>query len=99
MNKKKTINTNSAKEIAESLNLNSLDAIEWEIRDALTDKIIEFVGASGITVTQLAKDSRTSRARITKILKGDPVGISLDVLFRVLGATGHRVQLKFLKAA
>lgn len=51
------------------------------------------------TITKRAKDSGTSRGRVTKILKGDTFGISLDVLFRVLAATGLRVKLSYQKAA
>lgn len=95
---KKVINKNSH-ELASSLGLSACDAVEWEIRHSVTQKIIEAASKKSLTVTQLAKESGTSRARITKILKEDSIGISLDVLFRVLGATGYRVKLSYSKAA
>lgn len=97
--KKKTVTNKNAKELANSLGLSSSDAVEWEIRHSVSQKIIEAVNKNSLTVTQLAKDSGTSRARVTKILKEDSVGISLDVLFRVLGATGYKVKLSYSKAA
>jgi transcriptional regulator with XRE-family HTH domain len=75
-------------DLAESLGLNSSDALEWEVRHSITKKIIDTVDKQEVSVTQLAKDAGTSRGRVTKILKDDTFGISLDVLFRVLGATG-----------
>ncbi len=51
----------------------------------VTNKIISSAKASELTVTDLAALSGTSRGRITKILKSDTYGISLDVLVRVLG--------------
>jgi hypothetical protein len=98
MNKTKTIINKTSNELAESLGLNSSDALEWEVRYSITNKIIDTAKKQELSVTGLAKDSGTSRGRITKILKGDTFGISLDVLFRVLGATGQRVKLIYPKA-
>ena len=95
---KQNINKNGH-ELARSLGLPACDAVEWEIRHSVTQKIIDTVNKKSLTVTQLAKDSGTSRARITKILKEDSIGISLDVLFRVLGATGYKVKLSYSKTA
>jgi predicted XRE-type DNA-binding protein len=97
--KKKHTVTKNASELADALGLTPSDAIEWEIRSELVSKIIEAVEKNSITITQLAKDSGTSRARVTKILKEASIGISLDVLFRVLRATGYKVKLRFSKAA
>lgn len=97
--KSKNIINKNAKELASSLGLSPSDAVEWEVRYSLSQKIIDAVQKKSLTVTQLAKDSGTSRARITKILKEDSVGISLDVLFRILGATGYKAKLTYSKAA
>lgn len=51
-----------------------------------------------LKITSVAKRAETSRARVTRILKGDTKGISLDVLLRVLGATGQKIEIKFLRA-
>lgn len=99
MKKTNIVVNRNAKELAESLGLNPSDAIEWETRVAITKKIIAMVKNNNLTVTKLAKDSGTSRGRVTKILKEDTFGISLDVLLRVLGATGQTVKLSFKKAA
>ena len=87
------------RDLAVSLKLNSCDAVEWEVRYSVTKKIIETAEKEQLSVTRLAKLSGTSRARITKILKDDTFGISLDVLFKVLGATGQTVRLNYKKAA
>lgn len=87
------------KELAEAMGLNPCHAMEWEMRDNVTRKIIEVFQKSGQTVTGLAKKSQTSRARITRILKGDSFGISLDVLFRILVAIGQKITITYKKAA
>ena len=99
MKKSNSIVTKNASELAKALGLSSSDAVEWEVRHSVTKKIISIVEKKSFTITLLAKESGTSRARVTKILKGETSGISLDVLFRVLGATGQKVKLSFKKAA
>ena len=99
MKKNETIITISSSELAKSLGLAESDAIEWDVRQSLTEQIIYIVKKKSLTVTQLAKYSGTSRARITKVLKGDSLGISIDVLLRILGATGQKVKLTYKKSA
>ncbi len=99
MKKSNKIVNKNAKDLAKSLGLSALDAIEWEVRFMITNKIIESANKSELTITDIAKLSGTSRARITKILKNDNFGISLDVLVRVLGALGEEVKISFKKAA
>ena len=99
MKKRKPVVTETPLELAEALGLDPSDALEWEIRHDVTRRIMDVVRKHPVTVTRLAKESGTSRARITKILKGESIGISLDVLFRVLGAVGQKVTLSYKKAA
>lgn len=99
MKKSNTVINKTPSDLAKSLGLSSSDALEWEVRHSITKKIVDIVTKKSLTVTQLAKDAGTSRGRVTKILKEDTFGISLDVLFRVLGATGQTVKLSYKKAA
>lgn len=99
MKKNKVVVNKNSKELAASLGLSPLDAIEWEVRLMITNKIISSAEQSDLTVTDIAKIAGTSRARITKILKNDTHGISLDVLVRVLGALGEEMKISFKKAA
>ena len=99
MKKSKTVINKTTRDLAESMGLKPSDAVEWEVRHSVTQKIIDTTDKKSITVTQLSKDSGTSRARVTKILKGETSGISLDVLFRVLGSTGQEVKLSYKKVA
>ena len=99
MKKQKTVVNKNSKELSATLGLSPLDAIEWEVRLMITNKIISSAEKSDLTVTDIANLSGTSRARITKILKSDTHGISLDVLVRVLGALGEEMKISFKKAA
>jgi transcriptional regulator with XRE-family HTH domain len=99
MKKNKVVVTKNSKELAAALGLSPLDAIEWEVRLMITNKIISSSESSDLTVTDIAKIAGTSRSRITKILKNDTHGISLDVLVRVLGALGEEMKISFKKAA
>jgi hypothetical protein len=99
MKKSKYVVTKNSNQLAAALGLSALDAIEWEVRLMITNKIISSSERSDLTVTEIAKISGTSRARITKILKSDTLGISLDVLVRVLGALGEEMKISFKKAS
>jgi predicted XRE-type DNA-binding protein len=95
---KKTV-TKEANELAEALDLTPADAVEWITRHRLTEKIIDTAKKNRLTASQIAKGAQTSRARVTRILKGDTQGISIDVLLRVLGAAGQTIRITFTKAA
>lgn len=95
----KPIISKNAEELAEALALPKSTAIEWQVRHEVTEEIIKMFNRSQLTITEFAKKAETSRARITRILKKDTSDISLDVLLRVLGATGQRLEIKFLKAS
>jgi predicted XRE-type DNA-binding protein len=99
MKRNNIIVNRNTKDIAKSLKLTPADVVEWETRSTITKKIIEMAKYHHLSVTQIAKDSGTSRGRVTRILKDDTLGISLDVLLRVLGATGQTIKLSFHKAA
>lgn len=99
MKKTKTIISKTSKDVAEALGLTPAHALEWEIRNTITNKIIEKAKQKEISAAQIAKQSGTSRARATKILKGDTYGISLDVLVRVLHSVGEKIKISFQKAA
>jgi hypothetical protein len=95
---KKTVSRN-AKELAQALNLDESVGVEWEMRFSLTQRIIEIVKRDHIKITEIAKKAETSRARVTRVLKGDTSGISLDVLARILGAIGQKAKITFSKSA
>lgn len=99
MSKSRKITSKNPKDVAKALGLTNADALEWEVRHTVTQRIIEVVNKKELTITQVAKDSGTSRARVTRILKNDNLGISLDVLLRVLAATGQKIELSFKKVA
>ncbi len=97
--KRKPLISRNAKELAEAMNLDPCDALEWEFRYSLTQKIIETFNTRHLTVTDVANKSKTSRARITHIVKGNSQGISIDVLLRVLAAVGQSIKITYKKAA
>ncbi len=98
MKNNSTISKNS-KELAHALGLSPVDAFEWEVRYLITKRIIFSAHASEMTITSIAKNAGTSRARVTRILKDDTLGISLDVLVRVLAAIGDEMKISFKKSA
>lgn len=99
MKKANTVVSKNSRELAEALGLNKAEAVEWELRNTITKRIMESAREKGLSAAIIAKHSGTSRGRVTKILKDDSLGISLDVLVRVLGAIGEQVKISFKKVA
>ncbi len=94
-----TKTTKTSKNLAMALGLSNADAVEWEVRHSITQKIIDTVNKKSLTVTEVAKDAGTSRARITKILRGDSLGISIDVLIKIVASLGQTIKINFKKVA
>ena len=99
MKKVKPVVARNAKQLAKALGLTPADAVEFEIRSALNDKIIEVVKERSLTHEQVAKLSRSSRTRVTAILNRNTHDISTDLMLRVLGSLGVQAKLQFTKAA
>lgn len=78
---------------------NQRDAIEWKVRNLITKRIIESATEKKLSATFIAKEAGTSRASVTKILKDDSFGTSIDVLIRILCAVGEEMKISFKKAA
>lgn len=99
MKKNNTVVSKNSKELAEVMGLSHADAIEWEVRNVITKRIIESAKDKKLSAAIIAKAAGTSRARVTKILKDDSLGISIDTLVRILGAIGEEMKITFRRAA
>jgi predicted XRE-type DNA-binding protein len=99
MKKSKVVATRTAGELAKALGLTPADGAEIQLRSALNSKIIEVVGAKGLTHAQVARLARTSRTRVTAIMNRNTKEVSTDLLLRVLYALGYTARITFQKAA
>lgn len=99
MKKIKPVAARNAKELAKTLGLTPADGVEIEVRSDLNDKIIEVVNERGLTHSQVAKLSHTSRTRVTAILNRNTHDISTDLMLRTLASLGVYARLQFKKAA
>jgi len=99
MKKGNRVVTRSARELARALSLDPEDAIEFEVRSSLVEKIAAVVRQRGLTHEQVAKLARTSRTRITGILNRSASGVSTDLLLRILASLGYRARIVVTRAA
>ena len=97
MKKSKMIVAHNSRELAEASDLSPADAVEWEVRSVLNEKIIQLVKKSEITHEHLAKLVGTSRPRITALLNKRRNDISTDLMFRVLACLGYTPKISFKK--
>ncbi|MES0489035.1 MAG: XRE family transcriptional regulator [Leptospirales bacterium] len=95
----KIIAAKDAKELAKVLGLPESDAIEWEFRSSLNDKIILLADRSKLTHAEIAKKVGTARTRITALLNRSRTDFSTDFMIRVLSALGYKINIKLSKIA
>ena len=87
----------NAKELAEILGLEAIDAVEIEFRSKLNKKIIDVVKSQKLTHAEVAKRANASRTRVTAILNGATSGMSTDLLLRILYSLGYKVKPSFAR--
>jgi predicted XRE-type DNA-binding protein len=96
--KAKPVTVQTVQELRKALGLSLVDAAEMEFRSELTVSISKIIQAGRKTHAEIAKAAGTSRTRVTAIANGNTPGVSIDVLIRVLAATGHKAELKVKKS-
>jgi predicted XRE-type DNA-binding protein len=82
----------NAFQLAHILGLDAQDSVEMEFRAQLNVKIVEIVKKRRLTRSKVAKLANASRTRVTAILNGKTVGISTDLLLRILHSLGYRIS-------
>lgn len=75
------------------------ETAEMEFRSELTCALTRIIREGNLTHAAIANRSGTSRTRVTAIANGNTQGMSIDLLIRVLSATGHRAELRVRKTA
>jgi predicted XRE-type DNA-binding protein len=98
MHKRKPIVAKSPEALAEVLGLSAADAREWQVQYALLERLKEIVRKEKLTHAELAKRAGTSRTRVTAILNDNIEHVSSDLLIRILGSLGYRVQVSVSRA-
>jgi predicted XRE-type DNA-binding protein len=99
MSTNKTLVARNSKELAEALGLTEADRAAMEVQFELAEQIVLETRRAGMTHAQLAQLAGASRPRVTAILNGNLVGVSTDLLLRILAALGVKVRLRFHRAA
>ena len=95
----KNVTVRTAEELGRALGLSMADTAEIEFRSELTVALAKIIQAGRRTHADIAKGAGTSRTRVTAIANGNTHGVSIDVLIRVLAATGYRAEVRVKKAA
>jgi predicted XRE-type DNA-binding protein len=93
------VRANSAEDLGKALGLSKAETDEMEFRSELTCTLAKIIQNGKLTHAEIAKRAGTSRTRITAIANANTLGISTDLLIRVLSATGHRAELRVRKTA
>jgi predicted XRE-type DNA-binding protein len=89
----------SARDLSAVLGLSGAEHSALRVQFELVEEIGRELKRVGLTHAALARLAQTSRPRVTAILNGNLEGVSTDLLLRLLGVLGVRVELKFRRAA
>jgi predicted XRE-type DNA-binding protein len=95
---RKVIARNS-QDLSAVLGLSNAEHSALRVQFELVEEIGRELKRVGLTHVALARLAQTSRPRVTAILNGNLEGVSTDLLLRLLGVLGVRVELKFRRAA
>jgi len=74
------------------------DADELLIKADLALSIAAIVKRRGLNQTAAAKVLGIDQPKVSRLVRGDLYGFSIEQLIRLLGALGHKVSLKIEKA-
>ncbi|MDE3043079.1 MAG: XRE family transcriptional regulator [Nitrospirota bacterium] len=96
---RKLVTVRTAEDLGRALGLSGADTAEMEFRPDLIVSLAKIIQSGRITHAEIAKRAGTSRTRVTVIANGNTLGVSTDVLIRVLAATGYRAEVRVKKTA
>jgi predicted XRE-type DNA-binding protein len=81
-------------ELANILGLDSADAALMEYKALLSEFAAKSIIRSGLTVNEIVERSGVARSKVSAVKNGCVAGISCDLFFKVISATGAKLTLK-----
>ncbi|MCX6105039.1 MAG: XRE family transcriptional regulator [Proteobacteria bacterium] len=96
MVKKSTKNTvnRSAQQIGEALGLSEGDIALMEYKADLSRIAVKSIAVSKMTVNEIVEKSGVSRSKVSAVKNGATIGVSIDLLLRIIAATGTRITIR-----
>ena len=96
MVKKSTKNTvnRSAQQIGEALGLSEGDIALMEYKADLSRIAVKSIAVSEMTVNEIVEKSGASRSKVSAVKNGATIGVSIDLLLRIIAATGTRITIR-----
>lgn len=84
------------KELAEDLGLSAVDAYLMSLKSELYKKCSDLILASSLTHEEIAKSTRTSRARISRLSKMGENSVSLEILIKIIATLEDKAPVKIV---
>jgi predicted XRE-type DNA-binding protein len=96
MVKKSTKNTvnRSAQQIGEALGLSEGDIALMEYKADLSRIAVKSIAVSEMMVNEIVEKSGVSRSKVSAVKNGATIGVSIDLLLRIIAATGTRITIR-----
>jgi len=79
--------------IAWLLGLSEGEAALMEYKADISRIAIKSIEESGLSVSELVKKSGVSRSKVSAIKNGATASVSIDLLFKIIAATGTKLEI------
>jgi hypothetical protein len=88
----KSVVAETPDDIAKILGLTPGDTALMKYKAELSCLAVKSIQESGLTVQEIVKRSGVARSKVSAIKNGATVSVSCDLLVKIIGATGVKIQ-------
>lgn len=81
-------------ELGKLLGLSKGDVALMQHKAELSSIAATAIRESGLQVSEIVERSGVARSKVSAVKNGATVSVSCDLLIKIIGATGKRIQLK-----
>lgn len=84
----------SPDQLASLLGLSASESALMKHKADLSRIAVEAIGQSGMTVNEIVRLSGVARSKVSAVKNGASVSVSIDLLIRIIAATGTRLIIR-----
>lgn len=81
-------------DLAQVLGLSEVDAALMKYKAEISKIAIDAIENSGMSVNDIVAKSGVARSKVSAVKNGATVSVSIDLLFKIIAATGTKLKVK-----
>ena len=91
---RRTVTVRNSKSLAEALELSEVDAALMTYKAEISAIAVESIDGSGMSINEIVEKSGVARSKVSAVKNGATVSVSIDLLFKIIAATGTKLTVK-----